>query len=189
MSTAGICRAAASRPARPCSRRWRANCAEEGNIELGGDAAAARHLSSTSGRRGAITSRCSSCAISGRTARRSPIAKSSRTGSSRSMLCRTMHAARHARAHRRSVRRRCGQRVVVTSAVPPERPRAIVRRGKVELRPDRHDAGRVHLALAAVIVPLDLLEADGLGDARHLIKIAQIIRQVRDIRRCAASCI
>ena len=36
------------------------------------------------------------------------------------------------------------------------KPRPIMRRGEVELRADRHDAGRVHLALAAVIVPLDL---------------------------------
>ena len=52
---------------------------------------------------------------------------------------------------------------------------AIVRQHEIEHRPDRHDAGRVHVAMAAVIVPLDVIEAHGLGDARHLIKLAQII--------------
>lgn len=52
---------------------------------------------------------------------------------------------------------------------------AIVRQREIEHRPDRHDAGRVHVAMAAVIVPLDVIEAHGLGDARHLIKLAQII--------------
>ena len=36
----------------------------------------------------------------------------------------------------------------------------------------------IHLTLAAVIVPLDLIDADGLGNAGHGIKIAQIIPQV-----------
>ena len=58
-------------------------------------------------------------------------------------------------------------------------PVAVMRRGEVELGAERHDAGRVHLALAAVVVPLDVIDADGLGDARHLIEIAEIIRQVR----------
>ena len=58
-------------------------------------------------------------------------------------------------------------------------PVAVVRRGEIELGAERHDAGRVHLALAAVIVPLDVIDVHGLGDARHLIEIAQIVRQVR----------
>src|SRR6185503_14896204 len=56
---------------------------------------------------------------------------------------------------------------------------AVVRRGEVELRTERHDAGRVHLALAPVIVMLDLIEAHHLGDAGHLVEIAQVVRQVR----------
>jgi hypothetical protein len=52
---------------------------------------------------------------------------------------------------------------------------AVVRLREIEHWPDRHDAGRVHIAVAAVIVPLDVIEAHGLGDARHLIKLAQII--------------
>src|ERR1035441_7474868 len=75
-----------------------------------------------------------------------------------------------------------GRRERSRSCVPAReasKPCAVVRRGKVELRPDRHDAGRVHLALAVVIVPLDLLQAHGLGYARHLIEIAHVIRQVR----------
>src|ERR1700722_8670982 len=56
---------------------------------------------------------------------------------------------------------------------------AVVRRAGLEYRPDRHDAGRVHVAMAAIIVPLDVIEVHGLGDARHLIKLTQVIRQVR----------
>ncbi len=62
----------------------------------------------------------------------------------------------------------------VRSAEPP----AVVRQREVEQRTDRHDAGRVDVAVAAVIVPLDVIETDGVGDARHLIKIAQIIPQI-----------
>src|SRR5580693_9895739 len=55
---------------------------------------------------------------------------------------------------------------------------AVVRHGEIDQRADRHDAGRIDLTLAAVIVPLDLIDADGLGNAGHGIKIAQIIPQV-----------
>src|SRR3954470_1144049 len=60
-------------------------------------------------------------------------------------------------------------------------PVAVVRRGEVELGAERIDAGRVHLELAAVVVPLDVIDAHGLVDARYLIKIAKVIRQVRVI--------
>ena len=59
-------------------------------------------------------------------------------------------------------------------------PSPVVRRGEVELRSDRNDTGRVHLTLAAVVMPLDLLDADRLGDARNLIEIAHIVRQIRE---------
>ena len=35
------------------------------------------------------------------------------------------------------------------------------------------------LAVAAVIVPLDVVEAHGLGDAGHLVEIAQVIPEIR----------
>ena len=53
-----------------------------------------------------------------------------------------------------------------------------MRRQEIELRPQRHDAGRVHVALAAVIVPLDVVHVHGRGDAPLLIEIAQVIREI-----------
>ena len=53
-----------------------------------------------------------------------------------------------------------------------------MRRQKIELRPQRHDAGWIHVALAAVIVPLDVVHVDGRGDAALLIEIAQVIREI-----------
>src|SRR5581483_4113592 len=58
-------------------------------------------------------------------------------------------------------------------------PCAVVRRGEVELRPDRHNAARIHLALAEIIVALDLGEADRLGDAGLLIEVARVVGEVR----------
>ena len=40
-------------------------------------------------------------------------------------------------------------------------PAAIVRRCKVEERSNRDDAGWIHMAVAAVIMPLDVIEIDG----------------------------
>src|SRR5262249_47301716 len=57
-------------------------------------------------------------------------------------------------------------------------PAAVMRRRKIELRPQRHDAGRVHVALAAVIVPLDVVHVHGRRDASLLIKVAQVIREI-----------
>jgi len=53
---------------------------------------------------------------------------------------------------------------------------------EVELRADRNDPGRVHLPLASIIVALDLLDAYGLSNTRHLVEVAHIIRQVRKFR-------
>ena len=47
-----------------------------------------------------------------------------------------------------------------------------MRQGEVDQRSDRHDAGRIDVAMAAVIVAI---EADGIGNSRHLIEIAQIV--------------
>ena len=55
-----------------------------------------------------------------------------------------------------------------------------MRRSEVELRSDGNDTGWIHLSLAAVVVPLDLLDADGLRNARDLIEIAHIVRQIRE---------
>jgi hypothetical protein len=56
--------------------------------------------------------------------------------------------------------------------------RAVVRRGEIQFGADRHDAGRVHLAVTRIIVGLDVIQVHRLGDARHLIQLAHIVRQV-----------
>src|SRR5882672_11233762 len=58
-------------------------------------------------------------------------------------------------------------------------PSPIVGAEKIKLWPHRHDAGRVHVALAAVIVPLDVVHVDGRGDALLLVEVAQIVGEVR----------
>ena len=55
---------------------------------------------------------------------------------------------------------------------------AVVRQCEVDQRPDRHDPGRIDTAVAAVIVTLDMVEVHRLGDARHLIEIAQVIPEI-----------
>ena len=54
-----------------------------------------------------------------------------------------------------------------------------MRRGKIELRSERHDAAGIDLFVAAVIVPLDVIHVHGLGHARHLVEITEIVREVR----------
>src|SRR6516164_4960936 len=56
---------------------------------------------------------------------------------------------------------------------------AVVRRGEIDLWADRNDARRVHLVLAAVVMPLDVIDADGLRYSRHLIEITGVIPQIR----------
>ena len=56
--------------------------------------------------------------------------------------------------------------------------RPVVRRREIDDRSDRHDARRINLTLAAVIMPLDLIDANGLGYSGHLIKVAQIIPEI-----------
>src|SRR5262249_344718 len=56
---------------------------------------------------------------------------------------------------------------------------AVVRRGEIDLRADGNDARRVHLALAAVVMPLDVIDADGLSYSWHLIEITGVIPQIR----------
>src|SRR5690606_3342473 len=52
---------------------------------------------------------------------------------------------------------------------------------QVELRPERHDAGGIDRAVALVVVALDVLEVDGVGDAGNLVELAQVARQVREV--------
>src|SRR3546814_14091304 len=55
---------------------------------------------------------------------------------------------------------------------------AVVRGGVVDGRAFRHDAARVHRGMAAVVVVLDVVQVDGLGDARHLVESARVVSQV-----------
>jgi hypothetical protein len=55
---------------------------------------------------------------------------------------------------------------------------ASVRQREIDERPDRYDAGRIDVTMAAVIVPLYVIETYSLGHARHLIEIAQIVPKV-----------
>src|SRR5262249_39534320 len=49
------------------------------------------------------------------------------------------------------------------------------RRRKIDSRAGRGDAGRIDGAMAAVIVPLDMVEVYRLGHAGHLIKRARVV--------------
>src|SRR5271166_5470724 len=55
---------------------------------------------------------------------------------------------------------------------------AIVRCLEIEGRTERHDAGRIDLPVAGIIMPLDVGHVHGLGDAGHLIELAQVVRQI-----------
>ena len=54
-----------------------------------------------------------------------------------------------------------------------------MRRFEIQRRAERHDAARIDVAHADVIVPLDVIHVHRLGHARHLIKLAHIVRDVR----------
>src|SRR3569832_545147 len=56
---------------------------------------------------------------------------------------------------------------------------AVVRRGEVELRTERHKARREHQAQTPKKEKQEQNEAHRLGDARHLVEVAQVVRQVR----------
>jgi hypothetical protein len=55
---------------------------------------------------------------------------------------------------------------------------AVVRQGEIDQRSDRHDAGRIDVAMAAIIVAFDVIEADSVSESRHLIEIAQIVSKI-----------
>jgi len=53
-----------------------------------------------------------------------------------------------------------------------------VRRREVQFRAERQNAVRIDVLHTAVVSQFDQLEIDGLGDPRHLIDLAQIVREV-----------
>src|ERR1700722_121814 len=54
-----------------------------------------------------------------------------------------------------------------------------MRRGKINLRPGRHDASGIDLQMALVIVPFDVIGTKGRGDGAGLIKIPDIGGKIR----------
>jgi hypothetical protein len=46
------------------------------------------------------------------------------------------------------------------------------RRAQILYRPEWHDPGRVYIVVGVIIVPLNVVEIDGLSDSRLLIEIA-----------------
>src|SRR6516162_2442850 len=57
------------------------------------------------------------------------------------------------------------------------------RRGKIDTRAGRDDAGRIDGAVAAVIVSLDMIKMHRLGHAGHLIERPRIVPQFGEIRQ------
>ncbi len=58
---------------------------------------------------------------------------------------------------------------------------AVVWSGIVNNRPFRDNAGWVHRVMAAIVVVFDVGDVDGRGDARVLVQIADLSREVRII--------
>src|SRR6516162_11591351 len=56
-------------------------------------------------------------------------------------------------------------------------------RGKIDTRAGRDDTGRIDSAVAAVIVPLDMIKMHRLGHAGHLIERARIVPQFREVHQ------
>src|SRR5215475_4839937 len=54
-----------------------------------------------------------------------------------------------------------------------------VRRPEIEDRAERHDSRRVHAAVAPVVVALDVIEVDRLGDAGVLVEVAGVRPEIR----------
>ena len=60
-----------------------------------------------------------------------------------------------------------------------------MRRIEIQFGPQRNDAGRIDLAVAGVIVRLDVIEVRGLAEGWHLEQLTQVVRQIRIIRDAA----
>src|SRR5688500_8334310 len=52
---------------------------------------------------------------------------------------------------------------------------------EIELRAERHDSGGINLRVGDVVVPLDVIEVNRVGDARLLIKILQVTVEIWEI--------
>jgi hypothetical protein len=60
-----------------------------------------------------------------------------------------------------------------------------VRPVKIENWPKRHDPSGVNLFVRHVVVTLDVIDADGIGNSRLLIEVEQIALQIRVINNAA----
>ncbi len=174
-------------PGERAARRWRANSLEEGNIELDRAARAVWHLFQPP-RLAARPCR----AVRGRKFRpaRRPDAQP------RDRRARLFRARRDCRTIRRPARARASPRCSAArrqrSAGESASYDQTVARSCGAAKSSCGPSGTMpvgFMAVAAVIVPLDMIDAHGLGDARHLVEIAQIVRQVRIVDDARADCI
>ena len=53
-----------------------------------------------------------------------------------------------------------------------------MRSAEIVRRTLRDYPGRIDGRVAGIVVPLDLIEVDGLGDARDLVQLAQVVPQI-----------
>src|SRR4051794_8228142 len=86
--------------------------------------------------------------------------------------------ARHPFLVDRRGRRRAVAERTTTDLLAP-----VWREPPVEIRPVRHDAGRVDVAVHDVVVPLDVVEVDRVPEARRLEQIPRIRPQHRQLRQ------
>ena len=57
-----------------------------------------------------------------------------------------------------------------------------MRGGKVDHWPDRRDARRIYLTLTSVIMPFNVVDADGFGYSGHLIEVTRVVPKIRVVR-------
>src|SRR4051812_20825803 len=87
------------------------------------------------------------------------------------ILCRSSHSPALGRGS-------TGGRAGRSGGVAALQPLAPVRRPEVELRSLGDDPRRVDLRMRRVVVALDVVEVDRVGDARLLVEVAQVAGQV-----------
>ena len=56
---------------------------------------------------------------------------------------------------------------------------------QIQYRASRHNARRVQMAVTAVVMGLDVIQADRAGHARHLVQLQHVVPQIRIINQTA----
>ena len=74
-----------------------------------------------------------------------------------------------------SISLKCGLEQKSLQAMQLLEARSIMRGAEIDRRTLRDYTSRINRRVAGVVVPLDLIEVDGLGDAGHLVQLAQIV--------------